>query len=78
MLRTLDHFRASGAPYDARLEDPVGLMERKRGRDGRWALQNRHPGKTFYELERVGAPSRWNTLRALRTLRWWAQAKAGA
>jgi hypothetical protein len=53
-------------------------MERKRGRDGRWALQNRHPGKTFYELERVGAPSRWNTLRALRTLRWWAQAKAGA
>jgi hypothetical protein len=22
-------------------------------------------------LERVGAPSRWNTLRALRVLKWW-------
>jgi hypothetical protein len=22
-------------------------------------------------LERLGAPSRWNTLRALRVLRWW-------
>jgi hypothetical protein len=34
-------------------------------------LQNRYPGKTYFELERVGAPSRWNTLRALRVLKWW-------
>jgi hypothetical protein len=26
------------------------------------------PGKTFFELETVGQPSRWNTLRALRVL----------
>jgi hypothetical protein len=77
VLRTLDYFRASGAPHDERLEDPIELVRRKRGTDGRWALQNRHPGKAFFELEKVGKPSRWNTLRALRILRWWDQAPVG-
>ena len=74
VLRTLDYFRASGAPYDERLEDPIQLLRRRRRKDGRWILQNRHPGKTFFELERIGRPSRWNTLRALRILGWWNQA----
>ncbi|MDH3290219.1 MAG: hypothetical protein OEO20_01810 [Gemmatimonadota bacterium] len=71
VLRTLDYFRSSDAPYDERLEDPVGVVLRRRRPDGRWVLQNRHPGKTFFELEQVGKPSRWNTLRALRVLAWW-------
>jgi hypothetical protein len=25
----------------------------------------------LFQLERVGAPRRWNTLRALRVLKWW-------
>ena len=75
VLRALDYFRASNAPYDARLEDPVGVVLRKRRADGRWVLQNRHPGKTFFELEQVGKPSRWNTLRALRVLAWWQRVK---
>ena len=29
------------------------------------------PGKVFFELEPVGQPGRWNTLRALRVLKWW-------
>ena len=28
-------------------------------------------GKSYLELERLGTPSRWNTLRALRVLKWW-------
>jgi hypothetical protein len=28
-------------------------------------------GRTFFEMEKAGKPSRWNTLRALRVLRWW-------
>jgi hypothetical protein len=71
ILRTLDYFQAARASYDRRLEDPVGLLLKKRGKDGRWILQNRHPGRTFFELEEVGKPSRWNTLRALRVLDWW-------
>lgn len=71
VLRTLDYFRESRAAYDPRLEDPVGVILRKRRKNGTWALQNRHPGKTFFEMEAPGEPSRWNTLRALRVLRWW-------
>ena len=43
--------------------------------DGRWSLQNAYKGKTYFALERVGMPSRWNTLRALRVLGWWDQAR---
>ncbi len=71
VLRTLDYFRASDAPYDPRLEDPIELVRKKCGKDGRWLLQNRYPGRTFFELEQPHKPSRWNTLRALRVLKWW-------
>jgi hypothetical protein len=76
VLRALDHFQASAAAYDARIEDPIALMLKKRATDGRWLLQNRHAGATFFELELVGQPSRWNTLRALRVLRWHTQCLA--
>lgn len=82
VLRTLDYFQASAAPHDERIEDAIGLVLKKRIPDGRWLLQNRHAGVTFFELEKVGVPSRWNTLRALRVLRWHeaniAQAATGA
>jgi hypothetical protein len=74
VLRTLDYFRSSNAAYDARLADPIALLIERRDPRGRWILQNRHPGKTFFELERVGQPSRWNTLRALRVLKWYERA----
>jgi hypothetical protein len=76
ILRTLDYFQASGAAYDARLEDPVRVLSSRRTEQGTWVLQNRHPGRTFFELETVGKPSRWNTLRALRVLRWYERAES--
>ncbi len=71
VLRTLDYFQEARALYDPRLEDPIEVLLRKRRKDGRWPLQNRHPGRAFFEMEAVGEPSRWNTLRALRVLKWW-------
>ncbi|HEV2426486.1 MAG TPA: hypothetical protein VGZ29_16800 [Terriglobia bacterium] len=71
VLRGLDYFQAVDAPRDPRLEDAVEVVRRHRRPEGRWDLQNRYPGKTYFEMERVGAPSRWNTLRALRVLKWW-------
>jgi hypothetical protein len=71
ILRALDHFRAVGAPRDPRIQEAVDLLRAKRRPDGRWSLENRYPGKTWFELERIRAASRWNTLRALRVLRWW-------
>ena len=72
ILRALDYFQAVNAPRDPRLTEAVEIVRRGQGEDGRWPLQNRYRGKTYFELERLGNPSRWNTLRALRVLKWWA------
>jgi hypothetical protein len=71
ILRALDYFQAVNAPRDPRLAEAIEIVHNSRLTDGRWALQHCYRGKTYFELERLGAPSRWNTLRALRVLRWW-------
>jgi hypothetical protein len=70
ILRALDHFRAVDAPRDRRLAEAIEIVRSTRRGDGRWSLQNRWKGKTYFELERLGAPSHWNTPRALRVLEW--------
>ena len=71
ILRALDYFQAVDAPRDARLSEAIDIVRNARREDGRWPLQHTYKGKTYFEMERVGAPSRWNTLRSLRVLRWW-------
>lgn len=71
VLRALDHFQAGRVPYDKRLQHALDLVKKKRRVDGTWILQNRHAGRTYFELESVGKPSRWNTLRAMRVLRFY-------
>jgi hypothetical protein len=73
ILRALDYFQSVGAPRDPRMEDAMEIVRSSRGEDGRWVLQNSYKGKTYFELEKLGAPSRWNTLRALRVLKWWSR-----
>ena len=70
VLRGLEHFCEVNAPWDSRLSDAVSVLEARRNRDGRWTAQNNHPGRTFFRLEEARRPSRMNTLRALRVLRW--------
>jgi len=71
ILRALDYFQECRAEHDERLLDAIEIVLKKRKKDGKWVLQNRHSGKTFFEMEKVGEPSRWNTLRAMRVLKWW-------
>jgi hypothetical protein len=71
ILRALDYFQAVKAPYDQRLAEAIDIVRRSQHADGLWPLNNRYRGKTYFEMERLGAASRWNTLRALRVLRWW-------
>jgi hypothetical protein len=71
VLRALDYFQAVNAPRDPRLAEAIDIVRCARDADGRWPLQNSYKGKTYFEMERLGAPSRWNTLRALRVLKWW-------
>ncbi len=72
ILRALDHFRAVEAPRDDRLSEAVENVMAARRPSGRWLLPHRWEPPTYFPLERVGRLSRWNTLRALRVLKWWA------
>ena len=72
VLRGLDYLRAAGVTPDERVDDGGAT---RRGQ----AAGRRHAGcstaRTTMALdfafgESVGEPSRWNTLRALRVLRW--------
>ena len=71
ILRALDHFRSVDAPRDPRLEEAIDIVRGKQRDDGRWRLEHSHKGRVFFTLEWDGTPSRWNTLRALRVLKWW-------
>lgn len=71
VLRGLEYFREVGDPPDPRMNEAMELLRSKRQPDGTWLLENTHPGAVHFPLdEGDGRPSRWNTLRALRVLRW--------
>ncbi|MGZ4669831.1 MAG: hypothetical protein ACXVX3_15005 [Blastococcus sp.] len=71
VLRALDYFRVAGGTPDERVHEAVALVRGRRQPDGTWPLENTHPGAVHFALEDGdGRPSRWNTLRALRVLRW--------
>ncbi len=78
-LRGLDYLRAAGVTPDARVAEAIDLVRSKRDAEGRLPLENPHESEMvdarlrdleFSMDEREGRPSRWNTLRALRVLRW--------
>ena len=71
LLRGLDYLRSASVVPDDRIAEAIELVEKNRGEDGRWPLQNPHPGQIHFDMdEDVGKASRWNTLRALRVLHW--------
>ena len=75
VLRGLDYLRSAGVPPDERAAEAIELVASKRDGDGRWLLETRYPGLMPVETdEGEGRPSRWNTLRALRVLRWYDRA----
>jgi hypothetical protein len=80
VLRGLDHLRDAGVAPDARAAEAIELVRSKRDTTGRWPLENPHESEMvsarmrdleFGMSEREGKPSYWNTLRALRVLRWY-------
>lgn len=74
ILRALEYFRSVGTTRDPRLEEAIHLLRSKQQSGGRWLLENTHRGRVHFELEDGdNKPSRWNTLRALRVLRWYEE-----
>ncbi len=75
VLRGLEYLRSAGVAPDERMAEAIKLVASKRDGDGRWPLETRYPGVMPVETdEGEGRPSRWNTLRALRVLRWYERA----
>lgn len=74
VLRGLDYLRGAGARPDERLAEAVELVASKQDHSGRWSLDVEYPGARPVEMnERPGRSSRWNTLRALRVLKWYSE-----
>ena len=72
VLRGLEYLCSAGTTPDERVAEAIELVVSKRSGDARWPLDTRYPGVMPVETdEGQGRPSRWNTLRALRVLRWY-------
>jgi hypothetical protein len=73
VLRGLDYLRRAKAVPDERVAEAIALVASKRDEGGRWPLETQYPGRMPVATdEGEGRPSRWNTLRALRVLDWYA------
>jgi hypothetical protein len=71
LLRILDYFQDCNAPRDTCMKEGIELLRAKKRKDGTWPLNAGMSGRLFFHMEKAGQPSRMNTLRALRVLRWW-------
>ena len=71
ILRALDYFQYSEIPLDDRMKQAINVLLNKRNRDSTWNLQAKHSGQVHFEMGKPGKPSRWNTLRAMRVLRFY-------
>ncbi len=69
LLRALDYFQYTNSKWDNRLKPAIDHLVKKRNRDQTWNLQAHYPGQMHFEMEKVGKPSRINTLRAMRVLK---------
>jgi hypothetical protein len=76
VLRGLDYLRDAGIKPDRRVGEAIKIVLQRRHQNGRWPLNLLHREQIPLEMEMtVGSASRWNTLRALRVLRWYDNSK---
>lgn len=73
VLRGLDYLRDAGVEPDDRVSEAVEIVRARAHQNGRWPLNLVHPEHALIEPEgEVGRASRWNSLRAMRVLKWYA------
>jgi hypothetical protein len=72
ILRGLDYLRNAGVEPDKRVAEAVGIVEARRHQNGRWPMNHLHVDRLEFPIEpETGGASRWNTLRAMRVLKWY-------
>ena len=69
VLQNFEVLSALGYTNDPRLAKTRELILSKRDESGRWELGYTYNGKTWVDVEEKGKPSKWVTLRALRSLK---------
>lgn len=76
VLRGLDYLRNAGIKPDSRVREAIEVIVERRHQNGRWPLNFLHPERIPLVMEtEPGRASHWNTLRALRVLRWYCNAQ---
>jgi hypothetical protein len=70
ILRALDYFQYAEMKWDNSMEAAMRVLEEKRNKEGTWNMQAAHPGQVHVVMEKAGKASRWNTLRAMRVLKY--------
>ena len=71
ILKAMDYFQYAKVPFDSRMDDAINIIHEKRTKEGLWKLASKYSGKIHFEMEIAGKPSRWNTLRAMRVLKYY-------
>ncbi len=72
ILRGLDYLRSAGCTPDKRVAEAISIVEARRRQNGRWPINLLHADRLNFGMEAErGKASRWNTLRAMRVLRWY-------
>jgi hypothetical protein len=72
VLRGLDYLRNAGIKPDNRVRGAIEVVMERRHQNGRWPMNLVHAEYIPLKMETdIGEASRWNTLRALRVLRWY-------
>lgn len=71
ILRGLEYLRSARLEPDERVIEAIGVVKTRRHQNGRWPMNHLHTERLNFPLEtETGRASRWNTLRAMRVLRW--------
>jgi hypothetical protein len=69
VLQNLEALAAAGFGADPRMASGLDLVRRKQDAKGRWKMEYTYNGKMWADVETLGQPSKWVTLRALRVLK---------
>ena len=69
VLQNLEVLTALGLGSDRVLSRAIDLLLSKQDEQGRWIMEYTYNGKSWAYVERMGEPSKWVTLRALRVLK---------
>jgi hypothetical protein len=73
VLRGLDYLRSAGFKPEERIDEAVQIVAERQHQNGRWPLNIPNPERIPLNMDPgQGKASRWNTLRALRVLKWYA------